>query len=65
MITPEFGHYGYVVLLQRDRGDELTIRTVPFGLFQTSKEAHEWAETELTVQDDESYTVNYVRHVAG
>lgn len=59
MITPKFGQYGYVVLLQGQN------RIIPFGIFQTKPQAQKWVETELELHEDETYDINYVRHVAG
>lgn len=38
-------------------------KPVPFGPFDSYEDAREWAETGLSVRDDESYTINYIRPV--
>lgn len=49
----------WIVLLMRSNGQ--VHKPVPFGPFDGSTEAREWAETGLDMMDDEYYLLTYLR----
>lgn len=61
MVQRQFGQYGHVVILVQADAPH---RPVPFGVFNSHEEAEEWAETELTLHEGDTYYINYVRDVA-